>query len=142
MPTFHHAPPLRSRDVTLELDLDAIDADEPTLSTIGAPAPDREAEAARALRRARLRAKAAREEGRVEDAITELKRALHATRDRATCRAIFGELADIYASQGERSEAGYYAKRAGRPAPPVMRPTRGTAHRVIPPPPPPRARLQ
>lgn len=62
----------------------------------------------------RLRARAARAEGRVDDAICALKRALHSAYDPAATRAIFADLAELYAAHGERSEADYYAKRAAR----------------------------
>lgn len=62
----------------------------------------------------RLRARAARAEGRVDDAISALKRALHSVYDPAAARAIFADLAELYEAAGERSEADYYAKRAGR----------------------------
>lgn len=89
---------------------------------------------------ARLRARAAQAEGHVERAIEELKRALHSTYDPAAARAIFGELAELYAAQGERSEAEYYSKRAGSERPPASVPDRPrserptSAHRRPPPP--------
>lgn len=90
---------------------------------------------------ARLRARAARAEGRTDEAIAELKRALHSIYDPVASRAIFAELAELYGAKGEPSEAAYYAKRAGsEPPPPVAPPSERTravrpSTRRAPPPP-------